>query len=53
METNNIPSEGQFKFAVTKGNFPNHVIKALGERGNWKQVMEEDQAIETTDFFWR
>jgi hypothetical protein len=53
METNNIPLEGQFKFAVTKGNFPNHVIKALGERGNWKQVMEEDQAIETTDFFWR
>ena len=53
METNSVPSEGQFKFAVTKGNFPNHVIKALGERGNWKQVMEEDQAIETTDFFWR
>jgi len=38
---------------VTKGNFPNHVIKALAERGNWKQVMEEDQAIDTTDFFWR
>jgi hypothetical protein len=53
METTKQASDGQFKFAVTKGNFPNHVIKALGERGNWKQVMEEDQAIETTDFFWR
>ena len=45
-------SGGQFKFAVTKGNYPNHVIKALGDRGNWKQVTEEE-AIEQADFFWR
>jgi len=42
METTKQASDGQFKFAVTKGNFPNHVIKALCDRGNWKQVMEED-----------
>jgi hypothetical protein len=45
-------SGSQFKFAVTKGNYPNHVIKALGDRGNWKQVSEEE-AIEQADFFWR
>ena len=42
MEASKTAGDGQFKFAVTKGNFPNHVIKALGERGNWQQVMEED-----------
>jgi len=36
MDPTKFATEGQFKFAVTKGNFPNHVIKALSERGNWK-----------------
>ena len=36
---------GNFTFAVTKGNFPIHIIKALENRGNWKQLTEEE-AIE-------
>jgi hypothetical protein len=39
-------------FAVTKGNYPNHIIKALEQRQNWKLVSEEE-AIENCDFFWR
>lgn len=43
---------GNFTFAVTKGNYPVHIIKTLENRGNWRQVPDED-AIENVDFFWR
>jgi len=33
---------GSFTYAVSKGNYPNHLIKSLAERGNWTQVTEED-----------
>lgn len=54
METTKQVSEGtgQYKFAYTKGNYPQHIVKALTDRGNWKQVTEEE-AIESSDFFWR
>jgi hypothetical protein len=41
-----------YTFAVGKGNFPNHIILALENRGNWKRVSEEE-AIEQADFYWR
>ena len=43
---------GGFTFAISKGNYPNHVIKALEKRGNWTKI-EEDDAIEQADFYWR
>jgi hypothetical protein len=46
MESNN------FTFAVSKGNFPCHLIRALEARGNWKQ-QEETDAVESADFYWR
>jgi hypothetical protein len=39
-------------FACGKGNYPNHLIKALQERGNWSQVAEE-VGIDTCNFLWR
>jgi hypothetical protein len=43
---------GTFAYATTKGNYPNHIISALEQRGNWRAVTEEE-AIEEADFFWR
>ena len=41
-----------YTFAVSKGNFPNHLIECLKNRGNWTQI-DEDGCIEVVDFFWR
>ena len=42
----------EFTFAVGKGNYPDHIAKALSDRGNWRQIAE-DQACEVADFYWR
>ena len=39
-------------FAVSKGNYPNHIVKALTARGNWERKDEEDWH-EGIDFYWR
>jgi hypothetical protein len=44
--------ESAFTFAVSKGNYPNHLINALEARGNWRQI-SEDEAIDSADFYWR
>ena len=41
-----------FTFAVSKGNFPNHLIEQMKERGNWTQIPEED-SVDSVDFLWR
>ena len=41
-----------YTYAVGKGNYPNHIVKALTARGNWTQV-GEDVAIDTCNFYWR
>jgi cobalamin biosynthesis Mg chelatase CobN len=42
----------QCTFAVSKGNYPCHIVNALNARGNWTQIGEED-AVELADFYWR
>ena len=44
--------QGAFTFAASKGNYPVHVVRALEQRGNWRQLPDED-AIENVDFYWR
>ena len=44
--------EKSHTFACGKGNYPNHVIRALKARGNWSQIPEE-QAIDNSHFYWR
>jgi hypothetical protein len=47
---------GSFTYAVSKGNYPNHLIKSLGKRGNWTQVSEEecnDENGPPVSFYWR
>ena len=44
--------EKSHTFACGKGNYPNHVIRALKARGNWSQIPEE-QAIDQSHFYWR
>lgn len=41
-----------YTFACGKGNYPNHVIKALEARGNWARI-EEEKAIDHSNFYWR
>jgi len=41
-----------YSYAVSKGNFPCHLIECLKQRGNWTQVPEED-CVDTVDFYWR
>jgi hypothetical protein len=41
-----------FTFAVGKGNYPKHIIRALTARGNWK-LIDEENAIETANLFWK
>lgn len=31
-----------FTFAISKGNYPKHVINALESRGVWRQIPEEE-----------
>ena len=42
----------KFTFAVSKGNYPSHLVNALEARGNWKRIPEEE-AIDNADFYWR
>jgi hypothetical protein len=37
---------------VGKGNYPKHIVDGFMSRGNWKLV-EEDDAIEKANFYWR
>ena len=52
-----LPRTGNFVFAVSKGNYPNHLIRCLEARGNWMQAAEEDcleeGAAPVIDFYWR
>ena len=48
----NTPGVKNNTFACGKGNYPNHLIKALQDRGNWSQVAEE-VGIDTCNFLWR
>ena len=41
-----------YSYAVSKGNFPCHLIECLKQRGNWTQLPEED-CVDTVDFYWR
>ena len=43
---------GEYCFAVGKGNYPNQIVRQLESRGCWKQI-SEDEAIQQADFYWR
>ena len=48
---NSKPVKG-YTYSTGKGNFPNHIEKALTARGNWKKI-DEELAIDTANFLWQ
>jgi hypothetical protein len=44
---------GEFKFIVLSGNYPQSVREMLKVRMNWKEMEDENEAIEQAHFMWR
>ena len=44
---------GDFKFIVLSGNYPQSVREVLKLRSNWKEMEDENEAIETAHLMWR
>lgn len=42
-----------YKFIVLSGNYPQTVREMLNIRMNWKEIEDENEAIETAHFMWR
>ena len=42
-----------FRYIVLPGNFPDHIRQQIRNRGNWQELEDEDEAIESAHFVWR
>ena len=42
-----------FKFIVLSGNYPSTPRNMMNARSNWKELEDEDEAIETAHMMWR